>query len=135
MTTVDKPSTQSLLDELANDLQHLPDPQADALTIRRAVAQLFDDIEAAIQRGHTLETIAERFAQHGLKAGVRTLETYLNRERRKRRQQQPKPIASRSKSHSAKVTDKIIKLPVKGGETPPPSSPSAGFLEIDEDQL
>lgn len=94
MPKTDKRITVESVEKLAAKLRDLPalDPGKQTVTKQEAVKRLSKEIRELLQRGYTLEQIAEMMSKEGIAIALPSLRSYLQRAapaRKERKKAQP----------------------------------------------
>lgn len=82
---------RSLLSDVREALQNVPPPQqAEEITRRMAVEEMYEDIAQLRDEGHTFDAIAQVMASHGIDMNGHTLSGYFRAIAKVRRKAQNK---------------------------------------------
>ena len=76
--------SKSSIDQVTQALQNLPEKPKESWSLREAVAQLQDQITAALNKGYGYEEVAQMLSQQGIEISASSLKSYLSVARRQK---------------------------------------------------
>lgn len=116
--------SKEAIDQARVALQELPEKARDNLSLRKAVEQLRDQIEAALSKGYSYDDVAAALTQQGIEIRATTLKQYIpsggRRSSRKRSGDTAKTGRTRRKKETADQSSALEEL--SAASTPEPAA-------------
>lgn len=120
--------SKEAIDQARIALQELPEKARDNLSLRKAVEQLRDQIEAALSKGYSYDDVAAALTQQGIEIRATTLKQYIpsggRRSSRKRSGDTAKTGRTRRKKETADQSSPLEELSVAPTTEAPAASES-----------
>lgn len=76
--------SKSSIDQVTQTLQNLPEKPKENWSLREAVAQLQEQISAALNKGYSYDEVAQMLTQQGVEISASSLKSYLSVARRQK---------------------------------------------------
>jgi hypothetical protein len=138
--------SRDAVDQARSLLQQLPEKPKDTLSLRETVAQLQDQIKAALAKGYSYEEVAQLLSGQGISISASTLKNYIPSSRRQSTAEEPAPTKTRRRRSKKQQTDEsdaaepeaaastLLNGQQPAAETMPVSLNGTAAIDIDESE-
>jgi len=103
-----------VMGQVAGFLNELPDKPKDQLSLKEAIAELLEPIQAAFSKGYTYPEIADILRDHGIQISAFTLKSYVPRGRK---QSSAKKTTTPRKTRKPAEAKTVTQAPAKAAPT------------------